>query len=305
MRFSIWPSSAHPWDEVLAVTRHAEATGWHGVWVADHFMPNTGPDGPPADGPMLESWSVLSGLAASTERLRLGTLVLGNTYRHPAVVANAAATLDHISGGRLVLGVGAGWQVNEHKAYGIDLPPVKELLDRFEEALQVLLGLLRKPRTTFDGEHYRITDAPNQPAPVQQPLPLLIGGKGERRTMRIAARYADEWNAWTTPDEMVHKREVLHRHCDDVGRDPADIRVSTQALLRFADDPEWALPPTLQLPTIVGTPAEVTDIVAAYAAAGVDELIVPDWTMGTVDQRKATYDRFLAEVAAHFPEEPT
>lgn len=302
MHFSIWPGSDRSWDETLALTLHAEATGWDGVWYADHFMPNTGPDGPPADGPTYECWSVLAGLAAATTRLRLGPLVCGNTYRHPAVLANIAAGVDHVSHGRLILGLGAGWQVNEHAAYGIELPPVRERLDRFEEAVQVVLGLLRQPRTTFAGEHYTVTDAPNDPKPVQERLPLLVGGGGEKRTMRTAARYADEWNAWTTPEVMAHKVAVLRQHCDDLGRDPAEIKVSTQALLYLSDDESWlaehrsAAP---GLPTIVGTPAEVVDIVGAYRDAGVDELIVPDWTMGTLERRLDTYDLFMTEVAPH------
>lgn len=302
MRFSIWPSSDRPWDETLALTLHCEATGWDGVWFADHFMPNTGPDGPPADGPMLECWSILAGLAAATSRVRLGSLVSGNTYRHPAVLANIAAAVDQVSHGRLVLGLGAGWQVNEHAAYGIELPPVRERLDRFEEAVQVVLGLLREQRTTFAGKHYTVTDAPNDPKPVQERLPLLVGGGGEKRTMRLAARYADEWNAWTTAEVMAHKVAVLRQHCADIGRDPAEITVSTQALLYLSDDESWlaghrtAAP---DLPTIVGTPAEVVDIVAAYREAGVDELIVPDWTMRTLERRIDTYDLFMAEVAPH------
>lgn len=302
MRFSIWPSSDRPWDETLALTLHCEATGWDGVWFADHFMPNTGPDGPPADGPMLECWSILAGLAAATSRVRLGSLVSGNTYRHPAVLANIAAAVDQVSHGRLVLGLGAGWQVNEHAAYGIELPPVRERLDRFEEAVQVVLGLLREQRTTFAGKHYTVTDAPNDPKPVQERLPLLIGGGGQKRTMRIAARYADEWNAWTTPEVMAHKVTVLRQHCADIGRDPAEITVSTQALLYLSDDESWLAgrrTAAADLPTIVGTPAEVVDIVAAYREAGVDELIVPDWTMRTLERRIDTYDLFMAEVAPH------
>lgn len=304
MRFSIWPSSERPWDETLALTLHCEATGWDGVWYADHFMPNTGPDGPPADGPMHECWSILAALAAATTRVRLGPLVCGNTYRHPAVLANIAAGVDQVSHGRLVLGLGAGWQVNEHAAYGIELPPVRERLDRFEEAVQVVLGLLRQQRTTFAGEHYTVTDAPNDPKPVQERLPLLVGGGGEKRTMRIAARYADEWNSWTTPDVMAHKVTVLRQHCADLGRDPAEITVSTQALLFLSDDVGWlaehrAAAPGL--PTIVGTPAEVVDIVAAYREAGVDELIVPDWNMRTLERRIDTYDLFMTEVAPHIP----
>src|SRR4051794_35301224 len=194
MRFSIWPSPARPWSEILELTQHCEGTGWDGVYFADHFMPNA-PDTTPLDGDTLECWSVMAGLAAAVPRLRLGTLVSSVTYRHPAVLANIAAAVDQISHGRLLLGIGAGWQENEHAAYGIELGSGKTRLDRFEEACQVVIPMLRERRTTFDGEHYRVHDAPNQPAPVQPRLPILIGGSGEKRTMRIAARFADEWNA--------------------------------------------------------------------------------------------------------------
>jgi F420-dependent oxidoreductase-like protein len=297
MRFSIWPATTRPWSEILEITRHCEATGWDGVWVADHFMPNSG-DTSPEDGPMLECWSLLAALAATTDTLRLGPLVTSVTYRHPAVLANIAAAVEQISSGRLVLGVGAGWQLNEHAAYGIELSSVRERIDRFEEAIQVVQGLLREQRTTFSGEYFTVTDAPNDPKP-GSPLPLLIGAKGEKRTMRIAARYADEWNAWTTPDEMRHKRAVLHRHCEDLGRDPSEITISTQALLFLSKDEGW-LAKRRETPTgrpeIIGTPDEVADIVAAYRDAGVDELIIPDWTMGPVERARDTYDLFRAEV---------
>jgi F420-dependent oxidoreductase-like protein len=302
MRFSIWPAPMRPWDEIVDLVRHCETAGWDGVYFADHFMPNTD-DGAPADGPTLECWAVLAALAAATERVRLGSLVCGNTYRHPAVLANIAATVDQVSSGRVVLGIGAGWQVNEHRAYGIDLPPARDLLDRFEEAVQIVLGLLRSPRTTFEGRWYTVTDAPCDPKPVQDPLPLLIGGGGERRTMRIAAQHADEWNAWSTPEVMRHKREVLLRHCDSVGRDAGDIRVSTQALLFLSTDESWLAKRRAEpsgRPEIVGTPAEVVEVVAAYRDAGVDELIVPDWTMGSMARRTDTVDLFWAEVASHF-----
>lgn len=297
MRFSIWPSPARPWAEILELTRHCEATGWDGVYFADHFMPN-GADATPLDGDTLECWSVMAGLAAAVPRLRLGTLVSSVTYRHPAVLANIAAAVDRISEGRLLLGIGAGWQENEHAAYGIELGSVKERLDRFEEACQVLTGLLREPRTTFAGEHYRLQEAPNQPAPVQPKLPILIGGGGEKRTMKIAARYADEWNAWSTPEVLAHKVDVLRGHCDDLGRDPAEIQVSTQAMLFLSTDEGWLADKRGN--GIVGTPAEVTEIVAAYRDAGCDELIVPDFTMGPMARRKDTCDLFINEVAANF-----
>jgi alkanesulfonate monooxygenase SsuD/methylene tetrahydromethanopterin reductase-like flavin-dependent oxidoreductase (luciferase family) len=150
MRFSVWPTLSQPWADVLAVVRHAEATGWDGVYVADHFMGSGGDWGPDTT-PNLEATGALAALAAATDRVRLGTLVLGNTYRHPAVVANWAATVDHVSNGRLLLGIGAGWQENEHEQYGIDLPSPGELIARFEEACLVLKGLLRDERTTMGG----------------------------------------------------------------------------------------------------------------------------------------------------------
>jgi F420-dependent oxidoreductase-like protein len=297
MRFSIWPSPARPWDEILELTRHCESTGWDGVYFADHFMPN-GADATPLDGDTIECWSVMAALAASVPRLRLGTLVTSVTYRHPAVLANIAAAVDQISGGRLLLGIGAGWQENEHAAYGLELGPVKERLDRFEEACHVLTGLLHEQRTTFAGAHYSLHEAPNQPAPVQAKLPILIGGGGEKRTMRIAAQYADEWNAWATPEVLAHKVGVLHRHCEDLGRDPSEIQVSTQALLFLSTDEAWLA--DKRGSGIVGTPAEVIDIVGAYRDAGCDELIIPDFTLGPMERRKETCDLFIGEVAAHF-----
>ncbi len=203
MRFSIWPSLSQPWADALAASRHAEATGWDGVYVADHFMGDGNAAGDPVT-PMHEATAALAALAATTERVRLGSLVFGITYRHPAVLANWAATVDHISGGRLLLGVGAGWQINEHEQYGIELGPPGVRIDRFEEACAVLHGLLESPVTTVEGEHYRLTDALSEPKPVQRPLPLLIGGKGDRM-LGVVARQADEWNIWSTAEHFAER----------------------------------------------------------------------------------------------------
>jgi F420-dependent oxidoreductase-like protein len=297
MRFSIWPSPVRPWDEIVELTKHCEDTGWDGVYFADHFMPN-GPDETPLDGPTLECWSVLAGLAVATSRLRLAPLVTSVTYRHPAVLANIAAAVDNMSHGRLLLGIGAGWQENEHAAYGLELGTIKQRLDRFDEATQVLVSLLREQRTTFSGNYFNIKDAPNQPAPVQQPIPILIGGAGEKRTMRTAARFADEWNSWTSPDVLAHKVGVLHKHCADVGRDPAEIKVSTQALLFLGTDEEWLK--DKRGTGVAGTPSEVTDIIGQYKDAGCDEFIIPDFTMGSMPRRKDTCDLFINEVAPNF-----
>ncbi len=302
MRFSIWPTPAQPWDDIHEITAHCEQTGWDGVYFADHFMPN-GPGAAPLDGDTLECWSVVAALAASVPRLRLAPLVTSVTYRHPAVLANIASAVDQISHGRLTLGVGAGWQENEHAAYGIPLGTVRERMDRFEEAVQILRSLLDEPRTTFSGQYFQLQDAPNQPAPVQSKLPLLVGGAGERRTLRIAAQYADEWNSWTTPELLAHKVSVLREHCEQVGRDPGEIHVSTQALLYLSTDQEW-LAAKRQAepgpPVIVGTPSEVADIVAQYREAGADELIIPDFTLGSKARKKDTCDLFMVEVASAF-----
>jgi alkanesulfonate monooxygenase SsuD/methylene tetrahydromethanopterin reductase-like flavin-dependent oxidoreductase (luciferase family) len=214
-----------------------------------------------------------------------------------------AAAVDRISGGRLTLGVGAGWQENEHAAFGLDLGTVKERLDRFEEAVEILASMLRQARTTVAGSYFRVTDAPNQPGPVQERLPLMIGGGGERRTMRVAARHADEWNSWTSPDELAHKVSVLQSHCAEIGRDPGDIRVSTQALLFLSTDEAWLTSkrqgPSGQ-PVIVGTPAEVSETVGHYRDAGADELIIPDFTLGPMSRRKDTCDLFMQEVVPQF-----
>lgn len=302
MRFSIWPSPANSFQEILELTQHCERTGWDGVYFADHFMPNAA-DPTPQDGDMLECWSVLAALAATVPRLRLAPLVTSVTYRHPAVLANIAAAVDRISGGRLLLGIGAGWQLNEHAAYGLELGSVRERIDRFEEATQVLIGLLRDKRTTFEGTHFALRDAPNQPAPVQERLPIMIGASGEKRMMRLAACYADEWNAWTTPEVLTHKVGVLHRHCEDLGRDPAEVGVSTQALLFLSTDESWLASKRdtdAGRAAVVGTPSEVVDVIGRYQEAGADEFIVPDFTLGPLARRKDTCDLFIEEVAPHF-----
>jgi F420-dependent oxidoreductase-like protein len=298
MRLSIWPSANQPWAELLATAQHAEATGWDGVWVADHFMFNAG--GPlPVETPTLEAGSLVAALAATVPRVRIGTLVYGNTYRHPAVVANMAATADQISGGRITLGLGAGWQVNEHQQYGIDLPPTGELIDRFDEAVQIIRGLLTQPTTTFDGKHYRLTDAICEPKPVQSPLPILIGASGEKRMLGVVARLADQWNCWGLPELVAHKSAVLDQHCERIGRDPSEIARTTQALIFVTDDEAAAERILANIPraAIAGPPERLAETLAGYAEIGVDEFIVPDATFGQGAQKLETIDA-IAEAAS-------
>ena len=230
MRFSLWPNPERTFLETRALVLQAESAGWHAAYVADHFMDDR-PIGEPAEVATLESTATVAALAASTSTIRLGTLVASATYRHPAVLAAWAATVDQISEGRLILGLGAGWQLNEHHAYGIALGDVSIRIDRFEEYVAVVRSLLAGGTTTFAGQYFHLDEAPCRPGPIQQPLPLLLGVKGERRTMRIAARQADCWNSWCTPDELQHRNAVLDDHCEEIGRDPSEIWRTTQALV--------------------------------------------------------------------------
>jgi len=257
MRFAIKTSPQDTtWADMLAVWQAADAFDvFESAWTFDHFYPIFSD----STGPCLEGWVTLTALAQATQRLRVGVLVTGIHYRHPAVLANMAASLDIVSGGRLELGIGAGWNEEESGAYGIDLGSLKERFDRFDEACEVIRGLLTQETTDFAGRYYTLTAARCEPKPVQQPMPpICIGGKGEKRTLRSAARWADHWNfPGGTVEEFAAKRDVLHRHCADLGRDPGEIMTSTH--LR--------LPPN-------GDPAPVVAAAEAFAGAGLDLGIV-------------------------------
>jgi F420-dependent oxidoreductase-like protein len=297
MRFSVWPGGANRWSDVLEVCRYAESIGWDGIWFADHFMPNAAD----VSGPVHESWTAVAALAAAVPRVRIGTLVSGNTYRHPAVLAKMAAGIDQVSGGRFVLGLGAGWQENEHIAYGLPFYTLGGRLRRLEEACQVIKGLFENERTTFAGRYYTLKDAPLEPKPIQRPLPLLIGGGGEQKTLRIAARYANEWNVWGTPAVLRHKMAILDQHCAEIGRNSAEIKRSAVALLVLTDDPAVVERSRASgRPLIAGNAGEVKQQIQEYIDAGVDEIIIPDFNMGTLENKKATYQRFLDEVASEF-----
>lgn len=297
MRLSLWPNAQQPWDQLVAEVRHAEDTRWDGVYLADHFMGDGGGFGAP-EVPNLESTSALSALGAVTERLRVGPLVLGNTYRHPAVVANWAATLDQVTGGRVVLGIGAGWQQNEHEQYGIPLPRPGARLRRLDEACTVIRSLLSEPRTTFQGRHYELHDALCEPKPVQERLPLLIGGKGDRM-LGLVARHADEWNMWGLPDTIAERAAVLDRHCESIGRDPSTIRRSTQALVMVTDDAARARELAERVApraTVAGPAEHFAEVVERWAEVGVDEVIVPDFVLGSGAARLERLDALLAAV---------
>lgn len=257
MRFAIKTSPQHTtWPDMLAVWKEADDIDvFESAWTFDHFYPIVGD----SHGPCLEGWTMLAAMATATTRLRLGVLVSGIHYRHPALLANIAATLDIISGGRLELGIGAGWNEEESGAYGMALGTPRERSDRFEEACQVLISLLSRETTDFAGEYYQLADARLEPKGPQRPHPpICIGGNGEKRTLRTTAKYAQHWNfVGGTPELFARKRDVLYAHCEAVGRDPKEITLSSH--VRLGAD---------------GDPGPVVANVAALAEKGLDLAIV-------------------------------
>ncbi|MFL5670154.1 MAG: LLM class flavin-dependent oxidoreductase [Chloroflexota bacterium] len=234
-RFGLFLSQANKsWPQVLDDFQMAEELGFDHAWLVDHLVDT---DGPPENG-CLEGWTLLSAIAARTTRIRIGILVSSNTFRHPALLLKEAVTVDHVSDGRLILGVGTGWNVDEHQRYGIDLPEPVERVDRFEEAVQLISALMSQERTTFSGRFYRLDDARLRPPPIQRPrIPLLIAAH-RPRMLRIAARYADQWDSFaampgTATDgveaELAERIARLDAACREIGRDPAEIRRSTWA----------------------------------------------------------------------------
>jgi len=281
-------------DVVARVAVAGERSGFDSVWVMDHFyqLPLLGPP----ERNMLEAYTLLGGLAARTSTAMLGTLVTGVTYRNPAILAKQVTTLDILSSGRAVLGIGAAWYQEEHDGLGVAFPPVGERMDRLEEALQICRAMFRDERPTFTGRYYRVADAINRPAPVQPGgPPILIGGQGERRTLKLVARYADALNLICGREEIPHKLEVLARHCADAGRDPATINTtwltsavtgSTPAEADAALDRAMALRgvgpgdfdavrAALAARMLVGTPESIAEqVLDAAIAPGLDGVIL-------------------------------
>ncbi len=294
MKFSVWPNPSHSPKEVLSLAQMAEADGWYGLWYADHYMSNTD-SAEVARGDVHECWAMLPAVAATTERIRIGSLVAPTSIHHPAVLANRAATIDHISDGRMVLGVGAGWQINEHTAYGIELEAPGQRVSRFDEALQIMASLLAHDETTFDGEFYSLAGAPSDPSPVQSPLPILVGTSSPRM-LRITARHAQEWNTWGDPTLAGQGLASLETACESVGRDPATMWKSVQALVVQTTD-DTATTDEMGDRVIKGSPSQIVDQLGRYSDLGFDEFIVADFLFGDTEQvRRETYQRFHADV---------
>ncbi|HEY8094443.1 MAG TPA: LLM class F420-dependent oxidoreductase [Acidimicrobiales bacterium] len=241
MRYGIKTVPQHTsWQAMVDIWRAADDIDvFESAWNWDHFYPLTGD----FHGPNFEGWMMLAAMAQATRRIRLGVQVSGMVYRHPAVMANMAATVDVISNGRLELGLGAAWNQMECDAYGIDLPPLTERFDRFDEGVEAIVGLLTQETTTYQGRYVQLTDAWCEPKPIQQPHPpIVIGGRGPKRTLRTAARWAQQWNAiMQDPEDWPGLKDVLVGHCQAIGRDPNEITCSVNVRMAGPGDVGQAL----------------------------------------------------------------
>jgi F420-dependent oxidoreductase-like protein len=224
IRFGIQTPQQHTtWPDILSLWQEIDTLGYDTAWVFDHFLPIFSDP----TGPCLEAWTALSALAMATKKVRIGAMVTGNTYRHPAVLAKMATTLDIISGGRLILGIGAGWFEQEHEEYGIPFHTTGGRLRRLDEAIEIIKRLWTEERTSFSGQHYDLRNASFNPKPLQKPHPpILVGASGENIALGIVARHAQMWNSFGTPDVFRHKIARLAEHCERTGRDPATIEKS-------------------------------------------------------------------------------
>ena len=256
--FGIHTIQTWTWPELRDRWRWFEALGFDSLWLPDHFFPTAG-----RDKPMLEAWTLLSGLALVTERARIGILVSSNTFRHPALLAKQAVTVDHLSEGRLELGIGAGWFVEEHEVFGLDFPETKTLVERYAEAVRLVDGYLSHDRTSFEGEHYHLDGAFNRPAPVQQPRPPLVMGAHGPRMLKLVARHADTWNSFAPPAELKRRNDQLTAFCEEIGRDPAAVKRSMfYGVNQSPEEKPWASTDAFE------------DYIGRYREAGMEEFIL-------------------------------
>ena len=271
-----WPGFR---DSALA----AEEAGWDSVWTWDHLNAIFGP----WEQPIFEGWSVLSALGPLTTRIRLGLMVGANTFRNPGLTAKLATTLDHVSGGRAVLGIGGAWFEREHDAFGIDFGTgFGDRLDRLDESVMLMRRLLDGERFSHDGRYYKLHDALCEPRPIQKRLPILVGGSGPRKTLRTVARRADGWNTSGTLEEVRSHLDILAEHCDDVGRDIATIEKSISFPIIVRDDPAAAasvygvllerngIADMGSVPVLLGSPDEIADRLRPYVEMGFETIIV-------------------------------
>jgi F420-dependent oxidoreductase-like protein len=272
--FGICTDQNMSWEKTVERWRYFESLGFDSLWDCDHYIQPSRPTGP-----YLEAWTLLAALAARTERIRIGVLVSCNTFRHPALLAKQAVTVDHISDGRLELGLGAGWYAPEHEMLGIDFPPPPELVGRFREAVEVVDRLLRNDTTTYRGRYYRLSEATSRPGPLQKPRPpLMLGGHGPK-VLRIVAAYGDAWNSFGTVDELRARNRILDEHCAAIGRDPGAIRRSLYGWAAIMPNDPWASVDAFH------------EVVGRYREAGIHEFIIDQ----PPEERFSVLERVAAE----------
>jgi F420-dependent oxidoreductase-like protein len=257
LRFGICTDQNMSWEKTVERWQLFESLGFDSIWVCDHLIQPSRPEGP-----YLEGWTLLAALAAMTERARIGVLVSSNTFRHPAVLAKEAVTVDHISGGRLELGLGAGWYEPEHEAFGLDFPAPGVLVDQFREAVEIIDSLLRNELTTYEGQHYQIRNAPMRPGPVQKPRPPIMIGAKKPRMLALAARYADNWNSTGSVELVGERNRILNEECEKIGRDPSEIVRSVYGWAAIMPDDPWASVEAFQ------------DVIGRYREVGIHEFII-------------------------------
>lgn len=274
--FGICTDQNQPYDVLAQRWRMFEELGFDSVWDTDHFNQPSRPTGP-----FFEGWTLLAALSVHTETIRIGVLVSSNTFRHPALLAQAALTVDHVSHGRLDIGLGAGWFEGEHQRLGVDFPKPRDRVARFREAVEVVDSLLRNETTTYRGAHYQINGGYVRPAPVQRPRPPLVLAAHRTRMLRICAEYADAWNSFGSVDEMAERSHILDEHCADIGRNPGEIRRSFYG---------WAAKMDEQgLPDPWASSDAFEEVVGRYREVGINEFII--------DQPRLDQQDVLEEVA--------
>ena len=261
-------------DDLRASWRRIESLGYGWISIWDHFY---GATGKPDDAECLEAVAMHAALACETSRVRIGSLVYSIGYRHPAILAKAITTIDHLSNGRAEMGIGAGWAQVEYNAYGIEFPEVKVRMDQLEEGIQVLRGMLHSEASNFEGKYFTTRDARNEPRPVQDKMPIWVGGGGEKRTLKITAKYADGWNVpFVSPEEFARKRGVLHEHCAAVGRNPDDISCAINVGLAWTEESLNAqfghLANAVRNGCLTGSDEQVLDRIGQYIEAGANQV---------------------------------
>ncbi|MHA2281736.1 MAG: TIGR03560 family F420-dependent LLM class oxidoreductase [Promethearchaeota archaeon] len=290
------------WEETLSTIKIIESGPWHSLWFSDHFITPV-PGANIEDLPALESWSMITATATVTNRLKLGILVTGNTYRNPALLAKMAATVDQISNGRLILGIGAAWFQREHEAYGWEFPDVRERCDRLEEGVELIRKLFTEEGPiNYNGRYYKLNNAYFSPACTQKPhIPIMVGGNGEKRTLHTLAKFGDicniDFNLPGSPEIFKHKLDVIERHCEDIGRDPDEIEKTLLIPLRLENDEKKAV----QLRkarggwALYGTASYIIDRIQEYIDAGAEEIM-----LGSVPMKPKLFERINEEILYAF-----